>query len=112
MNGELDIVAAGDKVDLSSGWSTLWSGLTGSGNMANVMKILTAIGVVLLLGSLLGWIWGKRKGGSLASGGAGVFIVLIVGCILSAPNLLLPAVLGIIDGIGNGIAGLFTTFNK
>lgn len=112
MDRGLEIVAAGDEVNFSSGWKTLWSGLTDAGNMTNVMKILTAVGVILLLLSLGGWIWGKRKGGSLGQGTGGVLIVLIIGCALSAPNLLIPAILGVVDGIGNGIAGLFTSFKK
>lgn len=92
------------KVDFSGGWSSLWGAI--SGQLGGVLTILTWVGVIMVVFSVMGWVYQKRKGGGMGQGASGVFITLFVGAVLCAPQLLIPAVLGILDFVANSLLSL------
>lgn len=91
-------------VNLRGAWSGFW-GKINVGEFADVLTVLTWVGVALLVFALLKWVWNKRKGG--AQGGDVLYSALI-GAIFSAPNFIIPVVLGFIDSIINTLVKLFS----
>ena len=93
-------------VNFSGGWDTFWGAI--SAELGGVMTALTVIGTLLVVCSVLSWIWQKRRGGNAAQGLGGVFIFIFIGAVLAAPGLLIPGILSIIDWIANAIAALIS----
>jgi len=98
-----------DKVNLKGGFEDVWNGLQGEGAFKNIMTLVTAVGAVLVVGSILKWLWDRRRsgGGGGGRGSEGILWALALGATMSAPKLLLPIMLGILDTIANGVAGVF-----
>lgn len=92
------------KSNFSSSWNTFWSAI--SGQLGGVLTIMTWVGVVLVVFSVVGWIYKKRQGGSLSQGLSGVFITMVVGMVLCSPQLLIPLILRIVDFVANTAASL------
>lgn len=94
-----------DQVDFRGGWNSFWGAI--SDQLGGITTILTWVGMLMVLGSVLGWIWQKRRGGGGGGQGlTGVFIVMFIGALLAAPGAIIPGVLGIIDWVGNVIIAL------
>lgn len=95
-----------DKINLTAGWNTLWSAISGVIG-GQVMLILTIIGVVLVVASVGKWIFDRRRGGSATSGLGPVLWTLICGALLAAPQVIIPLLLSLLDLIANALVQLF-----
>ena len=99
----LPIVAS---VDFASSWTTLWNSVSGS--ISGLTKILGIIGLLLVVGSVLKWLWDRRRGG--VGGGfqahSHILFTLVLGAVLAAPNFMIDWMLVILDTIVNAIASI------
>lgn len=110
MTNSFNVLAAASKVDLSSGWNKFWTELEKASGIQGIFTLMTAIGALMVVGSVLKWMWDKRRSGGGGGGGKGsegVLWTLVVGCMLAAPNLLIPAILTVIDIVANIFINLF-----
>jgi hypothetical protein len=93
-------------VDFASSWTTLWGSVSGS--ISGLTKILGIIGLLLVVGSVLKWLWERRRGG--VGGGfqahSHVLFTLVLGAVLAAPNFMIEWMLVILDTIVNAIASI------
>lgn len=90
---------AGDVVNFKDSWSTVWSALTSG--WPGLTTAMSVIGVVLVVVAVISWAWARRKGGNMSQGSDKIVGALIIGGLLSAPGLLIPLVLQILDWIIN-----------
>lgn len=89
-------------VNLASGWNTLWGALS-SVIGGPVMTLLTVIGVVLVLSSVITYFFQKRRGGGAMQGLGVVMWTLVCGALLAAPQAIIPLALTLLDFIINGL---------
>jgi hypothetical protein len=110
-NESVVMASGGDEIDLSGGWDTLWGSLTDATGFGNVMNLVTVIGVAIVVLAFLGWLWKKFSNrpvpGMGSGGGSGLVWAMIVGAVLTAPNLLLPTVLTFVDLLLNAGVSIF-----
>lgn len=100
-----------DEVDFSGGWDTFWGAI--KEQIGGVADLLTIIGMLMVLGSIIGWIWKKkRSGGQVTEGLGGVLIVLFIGCVFAAPGAIIPAILSLVDYAGNAVVALVQRFGE
>ncbi len=98
---------AGNTVDLESSWSTLWSSI--SSEWGQLSTLLTIIGLLLVVFAFGKYIFDRRRGGGgHAQGLTTVLWTLVAGSLLAAPDLIIPAVLSILDYVINGIGSALT----
>jgi hypothetical protein len=99
----LPIVAS---VDFASSWTSLWNSVSGS--ISGLTKILGIVGLLLVVGSVLKWLWDRRRGG--VGGGfqahSHILFTLVLGAVLAAPNFMINWMLVILDTIVNAIASI------
>lgn len=97
-------------VNFSGAWSTFWSKI--SQPISKLLTLLTIIGVLLVVGALISYVFEKRRsGGGFNGGGAGnskIGWALAAGIILAAPNALIPLLLKIIDGVANAFLNILS----
>lgn len=99
------VMAAGDTVDLSSGWDVFWGAV--SSDIGGLITLMTVIGGLMVAGAILGFIYQKRKAqGGYMQGSGVIWITLIIGAALAAPNALIPMILNIADFAANGFIAL------
>lgn len=96
-------LTAGDTIDFSGAWKSMWTAIESATGIAGVIKLFAIVGVILVLASLIGWLFQKRRGGGVSQGLSGVLVTLIIGIVLVAPNYGIGALLTIVDGIGNAV---------
>lgn len=94
----------GNTVDLAGAWAGLWAKITAAAGIGDLVVFITWIGVGLVAFAIIKWAWTRRKGG--ASVGS-VGWPLIVGAVLAAPNAVLPAILWLVDLLGNAVVNIF-----
>lgn len=94
--------AGGDTVDLSAAWGSFWTPFS-SAIGAEATTLITVIGVVVLIASIAGYIFQKRRGGANTSG---LFWAALFGAVLCAPAVLFPLLLQLADFIINGVLSL------
>ena len=96
-------------VDFASSWTTLWGSVSGS--ISGLTKILGIIGLLLVVGSVLKWLWERRRGGM--GGGfqahSHILFTLVLGAVLAAPDFMIEWMLVILDTIVNAIASIGTS---
>lgn len=92
------------QVSLKAGWTTLWGSVSSAA--PGLTSMLTVIGVALVLIAVIGWIWQRRRGGGGQS--SGMIWTLVVGAVLSAPAVVIPILLTIVDWIINTFINLGT----
>ena len=99
----LPIIAS---VDFASSWTTLWNSVSGS--ISGLTKLLGIVGLLLVVGSVLKWLWDRRRGG--VGGGfqahSHILFTLVLGAVLAAPNFMINWMLVILDTIVNAIASI------
>lgn len=65
---------------------------------ANVLTFLTVLGVIILVLSVVIWLWQRRKGG-----GAGMqgfpWIAVVLAAALAGPQVVIPALIGVLQFI-------------
>lgn len=92
-------------IDFVTDWSTLWGDLAPSQGLLTDLGI---IGVIVLVASLVGWVLERRRSGF--GGGmrahSGLLWTMLFGALLAAPNVLIPALLTLIDLIINPIVNV------
>ena len=93
-----------NKVDLTSGWNKLWSAI--SGVAPEFWVALTMIGVGLIIFATGKWALEKYTGRG-GQGGKTIMWALVVGCLLAAPAVLIPLMLGIFELIISLVVSLF-----
>lgn len=90
----LDIVVmAGGAVHLADGWGKLWSSLTSAA--PGVTDMMNTVGVLLMVGAFFKFLWDKRKngGGDMSK----IVWTAAFGAAMSAPGMLMPILLKVID---------------
>lgn len=93
----------GNSLDLAGTFSRFWSALGLSGAPAFV---LAAIGMLIIVFSLIGLLWNKRRGGG---GNTNGFVwAIIAGGVIAAPGLFLPLLLKFIDLVVNAVVRVAT----
>lgn len=99
---------AGD-IDLSASWDTFWTAV--SGPAGPILSLLSVVGVLLVVMALVKWAWDRRRGGGGGMGqqSSAVWGALLVGSILSAPNILIPMLLLVMDVIANAGISVFNS---
>lgn len=95
-----------NSVDFTAAWTTFW-GAINRGEFSKLMTIITVIGVLVFLAALAGFAWRKRKGGGGDT--KGLWWALVIGAVASAPNVLIPIALTIVDLVVNILAGFAKT---
>lgn len=90
-------------VNLAAGWTTVWSAIQ-SAIGSQVTALLTAIGVILVVGAILKWIWDRRRGGG--GNHSHLLYTLLIGGILAAPDFIIPVILTILDTLINVIVSI------
>lgn len=97
----IQAAAVGEDVDLAGSWDKFWKALMGAGQVQGLFNVLAIVGVALIAWAIVKWAWDRRRGGGGGfgggGGGGGITGALLVGVILAAPNLILPAVLNVLD---------------
>jgi len=88
-------------VDLTTGWNKLWSAISSAA--PTFFNTLAVIGVALIVFAVLGWIWRKWRGGANSKN---LMWGLAIGAVLAGPQLIIPAVLKIIEIVITIIVGL------
>jgi len=94
-----------NKIDLAGQWDTIWKNIQSSTGFSKLQTVLDIIGVLIILAAILRWLWSRRTGGGADHKHVGW--TLLVGAVLMAPDLLIPALLTIADAFVNAIVGLF-----
>ena len=97
-----------DSVNLAGGWEDLWSAVSDTlGN--GITNALTAIGVILVVASIIKWAAERRRaqGGVMGQQGTGMMWSLLLGAILAAPAIIFPILLTIFDALINAVVNLW-----
>lgn len=96
----------GDTINLKKSWETFFGAIEQTSGFGRILNLLSIIGVVLVAFAVVKWAWDRRRG--LNGGGSGaIWGALLIGAILSAPNLLIPIVLQIFDLLVNSISKIW-----
>lgn len=91
-------------VDLSGAWSTFWSAITSSIG-PQLTNVLSVLGVALLVFSLAAYFWQRARN---KSGDPGKLMwAVVVGAVLSAPGVVFPILLSIVDIVANAGISLY-----
>lgn len=97
--------ADGKTIALKDNWKTFWDSFADTAGIDGILKLLSIVGVLLIAFAFIKWAWDRRRG--LNGGGSGaIWGALLIGAILSAPNLLIPIVLTALDAIVNAVANI------
>lgn len=89
----------GNSSNLAGAWSSFWGAISGSAGINNLTTILAIVGMLLIVGALVKFVWDKRRGGGGNS--QAVIWTMIVGGILAGPNVFIPLLLTLADFIVN-----------
>ncbi len=104
------ILAAGT-INLSGSWGQVW-GAVQAAIGTKLTTLLSAVGVILVVGAVFKWLFERRRGGGGAFSGqasSGLLWTLAAGATLAAPGVLIPIFLTILDAIANAVIGLWTS---
>lgn len=88
------------KIDLSGSFQEFWDILKNSTGMSGILSLLQVIGVAIVVGALVKWVWDRRRGGGMGNSGA-IWGSLLVGALLSSPILIIPIALTFLDAVVN-----------
>lgn len=94
------------QVDFASSWQTWWTSISTS--LGGFTKILGIIGLLLVVGSVLKWLWERRRNGLTGGFKAheGLVYTLVLGAVLASPNFMIFWMLTILDTVVNAIASI------
>jgi len=95
-------------VNFVSDWSGTMGALQSAPGVTQILLILTYVGVIIVVLALLRWLWDIRKAGSFRGTGTHhkLFLSMMVGALLAAPTLVIPAFLTLLDLFTNAIIGI------
>ena len=88
--------AATHQVDLVKTWATVWASVKHAGGYSQLSNVLTLVGTLLVLVSILRWIW-SRRGSGHPHPHSHVLWTMAVGALLILPGVVVPALLTIAD---------------
>lgn len=98
-----------EEVNLKASWGKFW----GDFSLAvgtQLLGMITMVGMLLVVGAVLKWLWDRRRSGGGMGGGMGgantVMWTLLLGATLAAPGLLIPLFLQLLDGIANAFVSI------
>jgi RsiW-degrading membrane proteinase PrsW (M82 family) len=92
-------------IDLAGSWQTAWTAISGPlGNFSNLMAV---VGTLLVVFGLVGYIWERRRGGG--GNHQKLIYTIIIGAVLSAPGVVVPALLTALDFVINAIISLVSS---
>jgi len=106
------VVLAAALPNLSADWTSFWNTVSAASGMSGVLKLLSIIGVVLAVGSLVGWLWEIRRQGGFRGAARShhkLIFGFIVGLILAGPGLVLPIFLTFFTQLVNGFLSLLSS---
>jgi RsiW-degrading membrane proteinase PrsW (M82 family) len=89
-------------IDLAGSWNTAWTAISGS--LGAFSSLLAVIGTLLVVFAIVGYIWERRRGGG--GNHSKLIYTLVIGAVLSAPGVVIPALLTAIDFIVNALLSL------
>jgi len=99
----VSLIIATASINFASSWTTFWSSISGS--LGKLPTLLGIIGMLLVVAAILTYLWERRRGGDGGKGGhSKILWAIIVGAILAAPSVVIPAILTIVDFVANVIA--------
>lgn len=97
------VSTADTKIDLTGSWNKLVGALSG-GSVEKVLTFLSIIGVILVIASIGGYLWQRRRGGG--GNHSGLLWAGLVGALFAAPKVVIPIALTILDFLISAIAGI------
>ena len=92
-------------INLTAGWTKLWGAISGVIG-GQISTLLTIAGVILVLFAICKYFFDKRRGGSASQGLGTVMWTLVCGAILSAPQVIIPLVLTLLDFVINTVVAI------
>lgn len=98
-------MSANDRVNFHGNWTTFWG--AAQGQLGGILTLLGIIGLLLVAGAVIMWIYRKSRGGG--GNTSGLVWTIVVGAILASPNFLIPMLLRVIDFFINTIAAVLRT---
>ena len=93
------LLASATTVNFASDWTSVDSAIN-SALGSSLITFLGVIGTLLIVFSVVKYIWDKRRGGG-GGGHTHVMYTLLIGAILAVPSVIMPAILTILDGVVN-----------
>jgi hypothetical protein len=94
---------ADTKIDLTGSWNKLVGALSG-GSVEKVLTFLSIVGVILVIASIGGYLWQRRRGGG--GNHSGLLWAGLVGALFAAPKVVVPIALTILDFLISALAGI------
>ncbi len=95
----LDMMILESKMNLAGSWIKLWNPINSAA--PKVLSLVAAIGVGIIVISVCKFFWDKRRGGG--GNTQGLLFAVLIGAVLSGPNIILPLLLKLADAIVNVI---------
>ena len=81
-------------VDLAGKWNAFWGKVQGPAK--GVFTLLAIIGMLLIVGAAITWLWQKRKGGG-GGNSQPLIVAIILGAIFAGPDFIIPTILKVVD---------------
>lgn len=100
------VVAVAGSVDLAGQWSSFWERVN-QGGWDRLSQLMTWVGIILVISAVVGWAWKKRHGGG-GGGSQAVMWAAGIGAFLSAPQVVIPIVLTLVDLLANLVLRLLS----
>ena len=99
-----DVLVSAGPIDLNGSWITLW-GAVESALGTKLTTLMAVIGTIIVVMALVKWAWDRRRGqgGGGGGGSQAIWGALLVGAILSAPGVIIPVMLQVVDAIANAV---------
>lgn len=91
--------------DFEAGWTKLWSTITAG--VPNLAVVLAAVGALLIVVGVLGYLWKRRKGGQASQGIDALLWVAILGAVLCGPAIFIPIILKILELVVGLVMAIF-----
>lgn len=96
---------------LASDWNSFWSTISSATGMGPVISLLSIIGVLLAVASLLGWLWEVRKSGgfkgeTIRKSHHKLIFGFILGMALASPTIVIPVFLTLISQLISGVIAI------
>jgi hypothetical protein len=102
------VSTADTKIDLTGSWNKLVTALSG-GSVDKVLTFLSIVGVILVVASVGGYLWQRRRGGG--GNHSGLLWAGLIGALLSAPKLVVPIILSILDFVIGALATIVSNLS-
>jgi len=89
-------------INLAGQWTALWTKIN-QGDWATLSQLMTWVGIVLIVFAVGKFLWDKRRGGGggMGCGSTSVVVAVVIGGLLSGPEVIIPVVLTIADLLVN-----------